>query len=268
MSKILFIFLLTMTISTHCLYAEEGSANENQSEGMGRLTDLLWKNKELTENDKSFLLELAGSSDDAIASKALVVGTVRNASDIGKILDAAARIPKGKRAEVARQIREAMEQGEIAPELTRRLLSRPYVRYSAPQADDFLRNIIVCLIVRKARENNKLPEQLPALPYDFLEQSMLRYGYFPEEKAFSSIFAIMYENLDNIACQNACMVALSAYSRIFFREAIDKVTVKDTPKTIRETLLFYLRINRNRMDSDQKEELDKIIKQLYPENTK
>ena len=129
MSKILFIFLLTMTISTHCLYAEEGSANENQSEGMGRLTDLLWKNKELTENDKSFLLELAGSSDDAIASKALVVGTVRNASDIGKILDAAAKIPKGKRAEVARQIREAMEQGEIAPELTRRLLSRPYVRY-------------------------------------------------------------------------------------------------------------------------------------------
>ena len=112
MSKILFIFLLTMTISTHYLYAEEGSANENQSEGMGRLTDLLWKNKELTENDESFLLELAGSSDDAIASKALVVGTVRNASDIGKILDAAAKIPKGKRAEVARQIREAMEQGE------------------------------------------------------------------------------------------------------------------------------------------------------------
>ena len=54
MSKILFIFLLTMTVSTHYLYAEEGSANENQSEGMGRLTDLLWKNKELTENDKSF----------------------------------------------------------------------------------------------------------------------------------------------------------------------------------------------------------------------
>ena len=38
------------------------------------------------------------------------------------------------------------------------------------------------------------------------------------------------------------------------------MTVKDTPKTIRGTLLFYLRINRNRMDSDQQEELDRIIK--------
>ena len=121
MNQILLIFLFFAVMQMNYLCANE----------TGRLTDLLWKNKELTENDKSFLLELAGSSDDAIASKALVVGTVRNASDIGKILDAAAKIPKGKRAEVARQIREAMEQGEIAPELTRRLLSRPYVRYSA-----------------------------------------------------------------------------------------------------------------------------------------
>ena len=118
MNQILLIFLFFAVMQMNCLCADETD----------RLTDLLWKNKELTENDKSFLLELAGSSDDAIASKALVVGTVRNASDIGKILDAAAKIPKGKRAEVARQIREAMEQGEIAPELTRRLLSRPYVR--------------------------------------------------------------------------------------------------------------------------------------------
>lgn len=235
------------------LSADEAGPNEK-----GRLINLLWGNERLTESDLAFLLESAESSNDVIASKALVVATVRNAPEIAKILNAAAKIPKGNRAEVARQIRNAMEQGEVAPELTRQLLSRPYTRYSAPQADDFLRNIVVSITVRKARENNTPPGRLPALPYDFLEQSILKYGCFSEEKAFSAIFDIMHENPDDIALQNACMVALSAYSRIFFREAIDKATSKDTSKTIRETLLFYLRINRNRMNPEQKNELDRF----------
>ena len=253
--------LLTCIVSAGCLFAGDENMFEETAEKIGCLTNIQWSEKKLTEAEEQFLFEAVKSPQDDIASRALVVATVRGASNLAILLDAAIEFPKGNRAKMAHQLQNVTGQENIRAHLVTELKSRPYFRSSAPQVDDYLRNIIVCFTILEARKENRPPKRIPELQYNLIEKSILKYGYFTEKEAFESIFRIMNENADKISEQNACMIALSAYSRVFLVEAENKINQKDLSKTVKETLLFYLRVNRARMTSEQIVELDKIMTQ-------
>lgn len=89
---------------------------------------------------------------------------------------------------------------------------------------------------------------------------LLKFADKPESQAWEYLFPQLAEQQRNSDASFAIIFALSAYSKVFFDEAIININNANTSKLTREILIDYLLYNQYRLNEDQLKKL-KILKQ-------
>ncbi|MBS1368689.1 MAG: hypothetical protein HPZ91_01925 [Lentisphaeria bacterium] len=256
----IFLGLLCVTGS---LRADRLMKTAEDREREGRIGTLLWKEAALSSGEARELAGLVRHPHEEVASHALVVAVVREVPDLERILETA---QGGGRtcSEIAGRVRAAARKGSVVPELIREFEGRQYVKCCPPQPDDYLKDIIVCSLLRAARRSGKKPEIPGGVVFSPEQMALLNYGWKPSAQAFSYLCAEMGAEDRTWNRADDCLLAMCAYEKVFFDEAVEAISDEKTKPRVRKQLRFYLQVNRNRISEVQRGKANAVPSEPAP----
>ncbi len=276
MKKLLIVLLLTCA---SFIYANIQAILPNDAKQKGIVTQILWQSPPVKDEDIKKIIQVIHYPHDDVASYALVATIVLNPENLKAILhntvQSNTKINYNCK-KIAKHILELQAKGNIIELLTKELDSQPLSLYKTPQPEDFYRDIIVYGLIREARQNN-ITVQVPLnIKFQWEQEMLLKYAWKPESQAWD----YLYPQIKTLEKKNdkafALWLALSAYSKVFFDEAVASIQSEETPEITRIILIDYLIFNQSRLNQSQKDKLkelqialeaEKAAKKLDKENT-
>ena len=210
------------------------------------VTEILWKESPINEDDSKKLLEIVQYPHDYVASYALVAAITRNPDNLQEILKTAAGqkynckkiadyILKIGKADVIQAIRKDLTNQKLEP-------------YEVPTQEEYYRDILVYSLLRQAREKKEkvvIPENIE---FTQEQKTLLTYADKPESSAWEYLFPRLNELQKNGDKAFAIILSLSAYSKVFFDESMNKINGSGTSNLVKTILIDYLSYNQYRLN--------------------
>ncbi len=224
----------------------------------GIINDILWKESSLNDEDIKNLSEIINYPHDDVASYALTVCIVHNVKNLAELLKSASQKERGNVPKIAAFVIELQRKGDLPPELEKYLKNKPESLCEVPIPDDYYRDIIVYTYLRQSRVSGKKIDIPKHVAWNFSQKALLEYAYMSEDKAWNFIYGEMCKKDMKPNMGNALCIALSAYSKIFFAEAVAAIQAQETSQITRKNLISYLARNYYRLSKEQVEQFKEL----------
>ncbi len=261
----IWLWCFTFLVATSLL-ADFVPLNPQDKIELGKVTRILWKEESLTEADSNVLkAALRYQGHDDVRSTAMVAVIARQVPGYQEIMEDVAQNGRYTAKAIASRV-QAMGAPITIERLAKTLqdTNADYRMSSVRNADDFIRDILVDMMVIRARAGDKAPFVLPeGVAFDDTHKSLAELAFKPEAEAWEFL-------RDKVVTQKASKqhmvplaLALSSYSKLFYDEAMEEMESAATPYQAKLTFLNYLNSNEGRMSAKQQQ----TFKETYPEET-
>ena len=266
MNRLSFIFIIFL-IKFACADQIPFTANDREARGLAEA--ILWRESDLTQQEAQTLMGIICHPHHEVSEFAFCVAVVRNADKLEKLHELSANVLKLKLKGAVLQMAEhvgLLQTPMTAETLTAELKNVKREHWSVPTAMDYYHDMLVYLLLRKARREGKAVVIPADVQFDIRQKKLLEYGFKQEKDAWKYLFGKIKERDGFEGKQHNedydLYNALSAYSNIFFDEAVTAIQSKDATPWTREILSLYLQKVFLRLDDGRREQVKAMLKQL------
>ena len=263
------VSLLAILVCVNFAFADRIIMDFSAREARGRAEAILWRESDLTQQEAQTLMDVISHPHHEVSEFAFCVAVVRNADKLEKLHELSANVLKLKLKGAVLQMGEhigRLQTPMTAETLTAELKNVKREHWSVPTAMDYYHDMLVYLLLRKARREGKAVVIPADVQFDIRQKKLLEYGFKPEKDAWKYLFGKIKEldgfegkkHNDDYDLYNA----LSAYSNIFFDEAVTAIQSKEATPWTREILSLYLQNVFLRLDDGRREQVKTLLKQL------
>ncbi|MBR4417809.1 MAG: hypothetical protein IKS67_13610 [Victivallales bacterium] len=263
------VSLLAILVCVNFAFADRIIMDFGAREARGRAEAILWRESDLTQQEAQTLMDVISHPHHEVSEFAFCVAVVRNADKLEKLHELSANVLKLKLKGAVLQMAEhigRLQMPMTAETLTTELKNVKREHWSVPTAMDYYHDMLVYLLLRKARREGKAVVIPADVQFDIRQRKLLEYGFKQEKDAWKYLFGKIKERDGFEGKQHNedydLYNALSAYSNIFFDEAVTAIQSKDATPWTREILSLYLQNVFLRLDDGRREQVKALLKQL------
>jgi hypothetical protein len=205
-------------------------------------------------------MEIVQYPHDDVASYALSAAIARNPDQLQAILKIALKSKNYNCKKIADYMLKIGDT-DVIKTIKDNLINQKLAAYKVPYPEEYYRDILVYSLLRQAREKNEKVVIPKNIEFTWGQKVLLKYADKPENEAWNDLYPILAELKKENDAAFAIIFALSAYSQVFFDEAMTKIHAKETPQTVKKILRGYLEYNQARLNKDQITQLEQLKKQ-------
>lgn len=225
-----------------------------------KVTEILWREEEPTEDDLSGLLRLIDGPSEQLSAYAMSVIMARCPSGmrLRKMADDVLKLDlHGKRntRAMAEYIRK--NRGVVTVERLREMLKQEKNTrgVDSKQPEDYYRDVLVCLLLCKARKNGQRPVVWEDICWNEEQRWRLQFGFKPTDEAWNFLYPKLTVDPTKRYYESPRLFFLyvaSSYPKVFFEEAMTAARSEDVQDDgVRNAMVFYLACNDHRLDEWQ-----------------
>jgi len=261
--KKIFVCVCIMVFAVSA-FANRQLISPDDSAKMGIVTNILWKESPINEEDFQKLLEIVQYPHDDVASYALTAAIVLKPSNLQTILKG---VPE-KRYNCKKIADYILKIGDkdVMQTVRNSLINQKLKPYTVPYPEEYYRDILVYSLLRQARKKKEKVVITENIEFTWGQNTLLTYADKPESEVWEYLSPRLDELKKNGDAAFAITFSLSAYSKVFFDESMAKINRADTPKLVKEILIDYLTYNQSRMSKEQKMQFGDLLKKGSQKN--
>ncbi len=222
-----------------------------------KVNRILWQEGELTEEDLAKLTAVLndGESPEAVACTALVTAIVRRMPGLKETLEHVAAQGGHTPKEIA--VRFLAMGGAPSIDQLVKVLQKTngdYEQWPTPIADDYVRDVLVDMLVLRARQGDQEPFDLPeGITFSHRHQAMAKWAVKPEAEAWKFLHGKLLELKGRKAIQEGLnlVLAMAAYSTTFYDEAMKALESEELSNGGKFLIHCHLNGCRGRLTTEQ-----------------
>ena len=230
----------------------------------GKVTTILWRETELTEDDIQKLRDIMRSPFDQTSAYALSAFIVRCAERPDMLRKEAEELLKSsmKYKPVTKRMAEYVVEvgGRITIGSLTEKLEHEHGMDINENPDTRFRDVLMYFLLRDARREGKAVVVPQNVKFNGTQKSLFEYAIKPEKEVWDFLYPKFMElHNKGIYADHFVRAALSAYSVVFFDSATAVIRTKNVEQRIKEEVALYLWENLMRLNNEQRTELWNLL---------
>ncbi len=230
----------------------------------GKVTTILWRESELTEDDIQMLRDIMRSPFDqtsAYSFSAFIVRCVDHPNMLCKEAEELLKSSMKYKSVTKRMAKYVVEVGgRITVGSLTEKLEHEQGMYIDENPDTRFRDALMYFLLHDARREGKAVVVPPHVTFNGSQKFLFEYAIKPEKEAWNFLYPKYMELRDKgIYAEHFVTTALSAYSVVFFDSATAVIRTKNVERRIKGEVALYLLDNLMRLNDEQRTELWNLL---------